>query len=193
MCSSGWGALAVSRAIVCMMSCMCANGCALSIGIAGHEKLVGGILYVRRSVDGQATIVDEQVLGLDVRLRTHDDGATIGYSKATTVFPSGCEGAAPPLGFRWPLGWAWIDTTDGVTHELGWILTRVPEPDDVSLMHHRLLGAGCMFSRRCVGAAVGYRDRLSVQAPPDRDMVYRVSYRSDKPFNSQFTESQGDH
>lgn len=159
-------------------------GCAISVGGADREKTVIGLMHLARTMTGDTITVDQQVLGADARIRTHNDGVTVGYSHATVVFPADGERERPPVGFRWPLGYAWMARDDQVLHELGLIVARVPAPGDVLLTHHRQLGAGCMLSRRCVGAIVGYRDRLYVEAPPDRDVVYTVRYASDKPFDS---------
>ncbi len=166
-------------------------GCAISVGGANREKAVLGLLHLARTTNGETIVVDHRVLGLDVRIRTHNDGVTVGYSHATVVFPADGERERPCVGFRWPLGYAWMARDDQVLHELGFIVARVPEPGDVLLTHHRQLGAGCMLSRRCVGAIVGCRDRLYVAAPPNRDALYTVRYESDKPFDSILTVALG--
>ncbi len=166
-------------------------GCAISIGAPAGEKVVAGLVYVARSTRGDTRIVDQHVIGVDLRVGTHDDAIAIGYSGMRTVFPDEGHRSDPKTGFRWPLGVAWTDAETGVVHELGWITTRVPQPDEVGLVHHRLLGAGCMFSRRCLGAVAGYQDRSYTEVPPDRDAIYVVRYESNKPFASVFTVTRG--
>ncbi len=173
--------------------CLCwLSGCAVSIGGNGKDLIVCGLLHIGRTFDSPTTIIDQHMLGVGLRSGTSDDGVTLGYSGMRTVFPNHAGHERPKWGFRWPLGIAWANESTGVFHELGWIATRVPQPDDVSLTHHTLLGAGCMMSNRGVGAAVGYRDRVRVEAPVDRDALYVVRYKSDKPFESVFAAINGD-
>lgn len=168
-------------------------GCALSIGRSNNDKYVCGLLHLGRSRQGATTVIDQHVIGLDVRGGTSDDGVTLGYSALTTVFPSDANHEEPKLGFRWPLGIAWEDESTGVIHEIGWLATRVPSPDDVSLAHHTQLGMGCMMSRRTMGAAIGYRDRVRIEAPVDRNTFYVVRYESDRPFGSVFVAINGEY
>lgn len=168
------------------------SACAVSFGGPQPVKTVVGLLHIARAVKGETVTIDQHVLGIDIRFATHDDGITLGYSVSTTVFPKYGHMPTPATGFRWPLGVAWFDSDVGVFHELGWIATHVPEPGDVSLTHRRQLGAGCTFSPRSKGAAVGYRDRLFVEAPIDRDALYVVRYDSNKPFDAVFTAHYGD-
>lgn len=168
-----------------------APGCVVSIGRPGHERIVCGLCHIGRVTNGSTTTVTQQAMGVDLRLGTGNDGATIGYSRLTTAFPEGATGPPAKMGFRWPLGFAWRDDSSGVLHELGWIATRVPEPGRVSLTHDCELGLGAMLSRRGPAAVVGYRDRLTVEAPPDDDAVYVVRYESDKPLEAVFTVDYG--
>lgn len=153
----------------------------MSLG-GGGERLILGFMHVSRSSGPAATVVRQRVLGLDVRCGTHDDGITAGYSDSRVVFPTRAEEKMPRLGFRMPLGFAW--EKGNVTHELGWIVTRVPEPEEVSLTHHIRLGAAVMASPRCVGVLAGYNSRTCVEAPVDRDALYVVRYESDDPFDA---------
>lgn len=159
-----------------------ATGCAVSLGTGGGQRLIGGFTYVSRSTRPSATVVRQRVLGLDIRLATRDDGIVAGYSDSRVVFPTRAPATHPQLGFRMPMGFAWKE--GDVTHELGWIVTRVPEPEEVSLTHHIRLGAAVMASPRCVGVLAGYNSRTCVVAPVDRDGLYVVRYESDKPFDA---------
>ena len=177
--------------VASMLTLAAVSGCAVSIGGPGHERTVCGLCYVGRATNGVTTTVTQHVMGVDLRVGTTNDGATLGYSGLTTAFPGDATTPPPAIGFRWPLGFAWGDPSEGVIHELGWIVTRIPESGDVVLTHDRRLGAGGMFSRRGPGVVLGYRDRLTVTAPPDDDAIYVVRYESDKPLEAVFTADYG--
>lgn len=182
------------RTSVCLwpavLSLWAGSGCAVSLGTGGGERWIGGFAHVSRSSTPAATVVRQRVLGLDIRCGTRDDGLTAGYSDSRVVFPTRAQEKMPRLGFRLPLGFAWRE--GDVVHELGWIVTRVPEPKEVSLTHHIRLGAAIMASRRCVGVLAGYNSRTCVEAPVERDAVYAIRYDSRRPFATVFYESDWD-